>query len=168
MAGENDTMQEKTEQNALQFGEQNEGFLAAVRMAVKLYDRFLEPVRDEYGLSKLELVVIGFLHNNPGKDTVGEIASLRSLSKGNVSCAVDSLSAKGLLSREPDKKDRRSVHLHLQKTAMPIVAKIEAIGEDYKNQVLYGFSEEERELYVRLYDKMLQNMKDSLREKNEK
>lgn len=155
---QNKTLRKKT----FTIGENGESFLSAVRAAVKLYDRFLEPLRVKYGLSKLELVVVGFLHNNPGKNTVGEIAALRSLSKGNVSCAVDSLCEKGLLIRRPDEKDRRTVHLELQPEALPIVNEIESVSAAYKADLLHGFTEEEKEIYVRLSQRLLENMEENL------
>lgn len=161
-------MEKKQEacQTTFSIGENGESFLAAVRLAVKLYDRSLESLRTKYGLSKLELIVVGFLHNNPGKDTVGEIATIRSLSKGNVSCAVDSLSEKGILIRKQDRKDRRAVHLELQPCALPIVKEIESVSAAYKENLMRGFTAEEKETYVRLSGRLLANMKQNF-ESNE-
>ena len=139
-----------------------EGFLPSVRLAVKLYDKFLDPLRLKYGLTKLELVVVGFLHNNPQKNTVGEIASIRSLSKGNVSCAVDSLYEKGLLKKQTDAFDRRTVHLFLEETALPIVEEIEQKNIKYKEAVLRNFAEQEIKTYFSLSEKMLENMQKTI------
>lgn len=150
---------ENIQQSPFSVGKQEESFLAAVQLALKLYDRFLDPLRQEFSLTKLELLVIGFLHNNPQKNTAGEISSLRSLSKGNVSCAVDSLSEKGLLFRRIDEKDRRTTRLELLKAAEPITKKIDAVGKAYKERIFLGFTEAQKSQYITLCEKMLSNMK---------
>ena len=77
--------------------------LLLIRGLGKLNDKCLETVRKEYELSQIEVTIMGFLHNNPGKDTVGEIAYWRMLPKGNVSQGVESLIQKRLLQRICDK-----------------------------------------------------------------
>ena len=76
--------------------------LLCIRKIVKLYDSMLKPVCDHYRLTLIEANIISFLQNNPGKDTAGDIAELRMLSKGNVSQAVESLIQKALLQRQQD------------------------------------------------------------------
>ena len=40
-----------------------------MRGITKLYEQYLERIRGKYGLSQIEITIIGFLYNNPGKDT---------------------------------------------------------------------------------------------------
>ena len=60
-----------------------------MRCVTKLYEQCLENIRGEYGLSQIEIAIIGFLYNNPGKDTAAEMVELRRLPKGNVSQGVE-------------------------------------------------------------------------------
>ena len=69
--------------------------LLSIRRVVKLYDRYMEDTRNRYGLSHLEITIISFLHNNPGRDTARDICKTRMLPKGNVSQGVESLIQKG-------------------------------------------------------------------------
>ena len=55
----------------------------------KMHEQMLKELCRQYDLSLIEAKIIAFLHNNPTKDTAGDIAELRMLSKGNVSQAVD-------------------------------------------------------------------------------
>lgn len=74
-------------------------FVSSMRKLFKLYDHSLEAIRAEYRLSQVEITIISFLHNNPGKDMAAHISELRGLPKGNVSQGVESLIKKGLLLR---------------------------------------------------------------------
>ena len=79
----------------------------------KIHEQMLKELCRQYDLSLIEAKIIAFLHNNPTKDTAGDIAELRMLSKGNVSLAVDLLCQKGFLSKTADQTDRRKTHLSL-------------------------------------------------------
>ena len=70
----------------------------------KMHEQKLKELCRQYDLSLIEAKIIAFLHNNPTKDTEGDIAELRMLSKGNVSQAVDLLCQKGLLSKTADRR----------------------------------------------------------------
>ena len=105
---------------------QNPGDLRLlVRSMNKLYDQCMDGIRRKHGLSQIEIIIVSFLHNNPSRDTAGDIALFRMRPKGNVSQGVDSLIQKRLLARFPDGADRRKIHLKLTEMALPIVEEIE-------------------------------------------
>ena len=54
----------------------------------KMHEQKLKELCRQYDLSLIEAKIIAFLHNNPTKDTAGDIVELRMLSKGNVTQAV--------------------------------------------------------------------------------
>lgn len=70
----------------------------------KMHEQKLKELCRQYDLSLIEAKIIAFLHNNPTKDTAGDIVELRMLSKGNVSQAVDLLCQKGLLSKQQTRR----------------------------------------------------------------
>lgn len=131
--------------------------LLSIRRTFKLYGQCLEGVREAYGLTQMEMTIISFLHNNPGKDTAGEIAEVRMLPKGNVSQGVDSLMRKRLLARTDDPDDRRKRHLVLRPEALPIVEQIEQANEAFARKCYAGFSPEELALYEQFTDRLMQN-----------
>ena len=136
--------------------------LTTIRQIIKLYELCLEDTRTKYGLTGMEIRIISFLHNNPGKDTVVDIANMRVLSKGNVSRGADSLIQKELLERIHDKVDRRCVHLHLLPAANAIIEDIENASRRFEEQIMNGFTEEETELFADLNERFLQNIKEGL------
>ena len=142
-------------------------FLMTVHGMVKLHDRMIKMICGKYQLTLIEGKIISFLHNNPEKDTAGDIVELRKLSKGNVSLAVDSLIQKGMLEREQDQKDRRKIHLSLLAKAKPITDLIESTQNEFEKELFRGFSEEERRVYIKLNDRMVENTMNAMNECNE-
>lgn len=133
--------------------------LMSIRSVVKFYEHLLKPVCEKYQLTQMEADIISFLKNNPGKDTVGDIAELRMFSKGNVSCAVEKLMQKSMLQRENDREDRRKVHLLLRPEAESLIRDIEAVRMQFKGKLFRGFSEEELEEYERFNQRIRENAK---------
>lgn len=129
-----------------------------MRGITKLYEQYLERIRGKYGLSQIEITIIGFLYNNPGKDTAAEIVELRMLPKGNVSQGVELLVKKGFLRRNTDRTDRRKVHLSLEETAIPLCNEIEKVNQSFKEQLLQGLTQQEKETYEKINRQLMKNI----------
>ena len=56
--------------------------LLNMRQMIKLYDSFLDEIRKKYHLTQVEVTIISFLHNNPGKDTAKDISPFECFQKG--------------------------------------------------------------------------------------
>lgn len=138
-------------------------FLTNFRRTIKLYDTMLKEICGAYHLTMIEANIISFLYNNPGKDTAGDIVELRMLSKGNVSTAVEALIQKHLIEREQDKTDRRRIHLYLLPAAEPITNWISEIREQFSEEILFGFSEEERKQFEVLNDRLWENTRNAMK-----
>lgn len=136
-----------------------------VRRLMKLYERYLEEIRQTFGLSKIEITIISFLKNNPTRDTAGDIAQLRMIPKGNVSQGVDSLLQKSLLCRGADQVDRRKIHLALTPRAHPIVQEIEAANLQFQSQIFSGFTQAELEQYHTYNERLIENIIQGLERK---
>ena len=129
-----------------------------MRGITKLYEQYLERIRGKYGLSQIEITIIGFLYNNPGKDTAAEIVELRMLPKGNISQGVELLVKKGFLRRNTDRTDRRKVHLSLEETAIPLCNEIEKVNQSFKEQLLQGLTQQEKETYEKINRQLMKNI----------
>ena len=138
---------------------QNTETWMGIRGVIKLYEKMLKRVCTEHHLTVIEADVISFLQNNPEKDTAADISELKMLSKGAVSKTVDSLIGKGLLSREPDKQDRRKIHLKITPEAAPVIEDITKVQNDYWDIMYEGFSEEEYRTYEALRLKHFENVR---------
>ena len=141
---------------------QNTETWMGIRGVIKLYEKMLKRVCTEYDLTVIEGDIISFLQNNPGKDTAVDIVELRMLSKGAVSKGVDALIRKGLLERIPDTKDRRRIHLKLNRQAEPVMESINEVRQDFLNIVLEGFTKEELKMYDQFFDRLFHNIENAL------
>lgn len=131
--------------------------------AHKGYGKHLEPICKQWGLTRNELDVLLFLHNNPGLDRAADIVSRRGIAKSHVSLSVTALEARGLLERRLDPEDRRTVHLHLTEAAIPIAEQGKAVQRAYFSRLFEGLSREEVALWLSLVEKVCKNI-DNLEE----
>lgn len=132
-------------------------FWLMINRIVKLYEKMLKKVCDQYDLTLIETEVISFIKNNPGLDTAADIVELRMLSKGAVSKAVESLIGNSLLERMQDKADRRKMHLSLTEKAEPIMESIDKVHKELWEIMFDGFSEEELRLYGKYRNRLFEN-----------
>ena len=139
--------------------------LMLVRYMMKLYEKYLEDVQMKYRLSHIEIAIIGFLYNNPERDTAADIVERRMLPEGNVSAGVETLVQKGLLMRRQDQTDRRKIHLSLLEKAVPIVQEIEEINKKFRRQIFKNLSNDDLKTYEKTTDFILENLKEVLERK---
>lgn len=123
----------------------------------KMHERMLKNICCEFELTLLEAKIIAFLHNNPTKDTAGDIVELRMLSKGNVSQAIDLLNKKELLSKTPDQSDRRKIHLTLLPKCHKITEAIDSFQDSFSICLFDGFTKEEIQTFTSLNKRLASN-----------
>lgn len=82
-------------------------------MARRAYRKALEPVCRQWQLAQTELDVLLFLHNNPQYDRAADVVTRRGLQKSHVSISVGALEKRGMVEKQPDPTDKRSVRLLL-------------------------------------------------------
>lgn len=126
--------------------------------AKKSYSKLLDPVCRQWDLTRNELDVLLFLHNNPEFDRAADIVSRRGIAKSHVSLGVASLEEKGLLIRRFDSNDRRMAHLELLPQGREIAAQARDIQMHYFSALYQGISEEEFEIWRRITRKVCDNI----------
>lgn len=142
-------------------------FLINMRKIIKLHEGMLRELGEVYEISLMEATIISFLHNNPGKDTAGDIVELRMLQKSNVSQAVELLYKKGFLTRRQDREDRRRIHLFLTEKAKPVTDAMDKIWKRFEEKAFAGVSEEEKKQFIKTNEQIKENIC-SITERSEK
>ncbi|MCH4208291.1 MAG: MarR family transcriptional regulator [Solobacterium sp.] len=137
--------------------QRNTELLVSTRRTIVHYHRIVKEIGSHYGLIQIEADIIGFLENNPGKDTASDIVDLRGFSKGNVSNGVEHLVQKGFVVRVNDEIDHRIIHLKLTEQAAPLIKQIKEATRHYYEELFDGFSEDEIRLYTKMTDRILKN-----------
>ena len=126
--------------------------------AKKSYSRLLDPICQEWKLTRTELNVIVFLYNNPGYDRAADIVAHRGIAKSHVSMSVASLEEKGLLIRRFDENDRRTAHLELTDAGRVIAAQAKEKQVQFFSLLFQGISKEEFDLWKKIQTKIYKNI----------
>lgn len=129
----------------------------AVRAVRRLDDKEIKETAREHGMTAAEARVLVFLCNHPEADTAQEIASGRSMPKGLVSGAVESLYGKGLLLRREDSADRRRVHLVFTDAGHRLADELNKCNEKLSSIIFNGFSDEELAMLSSFMDRLRSN-----------
>ena len=128
-----------------------------------LYGKLLTPVCTQYGLTRMELNVMLFLHHNPDCDTASQIVKHRRLTKSHVSMSVRSLEEKGLLTCAYRGQNRRTIHLTLTDAAKDMVEAGCVAQKEFTEVVFSGFSQEEREMLWDMIVRIDQNIEQAMK-----
>jgi MarR family transcriptional regulator for hemolysin len=126
--------------------------------AQKYYAKLLDPVCKEWNLTRNELDVILFLHNNPEFDRAADIVSRRGISKSHVSLSVSGLEEKGILIRRFDENDRRTAHLELTRDGIRIADQGRELQNQYFAAMYRGISREELQIMKNIVLKVQENI----------
>lgn len=117
-------------------------------------------VMEKYDMTSIEVDVMLFLANNPRFDTAAEIVSIRKIAKSHVSLAVSRLTERGYLEKSKDSKDRKKSHLVITEKASSMVKDAQKFQAEFREQMLAGFSKEERALLQDFTRRISRNLLD--------
>ena len=126
--------------------------------AQKGYARLMDPICKKWDLTRNELDVLLFLANNPDFDRAVDIVNNRGLSKSHVSLSINSLESRGLLLRNPDPSDRRTVHLQLTEKAREITDVGCRVQKQFMDYLHQGVTEEQLELMRLFAERVYENI----------
>lgn len=126
--------------------------------ARKGYSRVMDPICEQWNLTRNELDVILFLYNNPAFDRASDVAARRGMAKSHVSLSVNKLEEKGLLRRRADAEDRRTVHLELVGRARDIAIQGREAQTEFFGRIYAGLTVEEIAAWSRVAEKVSANI----------
>lgn len=126
--------------------------------ARKSYGKTLEPLCKQWNLTRNELDVLLFLHNNPEFDRAADIVSHRGIAKSHVSLSVSMLEHRGFLQRQFAPNDRRTAHLALTPAGLAIAQAGRDLQEGFFRRIFAGISPEELRLWQTLIGKVQKNI----------
>lgn len=133
-------------------------FFDTLGQAQKVYSRQLEPVCRKWELTRSELDVLLFLHNNPQYDRAADIVSHRGMAKSHVSLSVANLADLGLLQRHWSPHDRRTAHLFLTDQGSRIATEAREAQKAFFRQLYQGIAPEELTLWESIIEKICDNL----------
>ena len=133
-------------------------YFDAVSSVKKSYSKMLDPICQQWNLTRNELDIILFLYNNPVYTRSVDIVSHRGIAKSHVSLGVSSLEEKGLLTRRYSEQDRRTAHLELLEPGLHIAAAAREKQLQYFEALYRGISPEEFEVWKNIAKKVWDNI----------
>ena len=136
----------------------NAQFFDILLKAQKHYGKHLEPVCKQKKLTRNEMDVLLFLHNNPGFDRAADIVNFRGIAKSHVSLSVKNLEFRGLILRRCEPADRRTVHLTLTEQGRAIAGEGCLAQRRFFEELFAGVTEEEAALWRSITQKVCGNI----------
>ena len=127
------------------------------RQGLNLYDKVSLPVRDKFGLTFMEFIVIMFLANNREYKKASDIVEVLGIAKSHVSMTILSLEERGLLDRTVDPCDKRSSILELKNTEA-IVEEGRKAQNRFMDILLDGLDEKELMDTKKSFEKIEENI----------
>lgn len=127
----------------------------------KRYDQALDPVAQRCGLTRMELDLLLFLHNNPEHATAAQAVRLRRWTKSHVSAAAHSLEEKGLLAADHPPGNRKTLRLTPLPAAGEIIRQGAAAQERFAQLLSRGITPEERAVMNRVAGRIARNIKEN-------
>ena len=127
------------------------------RQGLNLYDKVSLPVRDKFGLTFMEFIVIMFLATNREYKKASDIVEVLGIAKSHVSMTILSLEERGLLDRTVDPCDKRSSILELKNTEA-IVEEGRKAQNRFMEILLDGLDEKELMDTKKSFEKIEENI----------
>lgn len=131
------------------------------------YELLSGEVCDRYGLTQMEYDILMFLHNNPQQNTAAEIVKIRKSTKSHVSTSLKKLENKGLVEKIQSENNKKHIEIVLLDKAKLIVEAGTDVQKQFAQTVLSGLTVEEKQLCIRVFDKICNNAEENLRKHKE-
>ena len=123
------------------------------------YDKKIEDIALEIGLSKPEADLLLFLSNNPSYNTARDAVIYRGFSKAYVSKALNSLYKKNYISFKQDVVDKRYQHIFIKDAIENKVRILKNTQEEIISEYTKNITDEEKKNFCLIINKMIKNMK---------
>ena len=127
------------------------------------YELLSGKVCDKYELTQMEYDILMFLHNNPQNNTAAEIVKIRKSTKSHVSTSLKNLENKKLIERKQSEENKKHIEIFLLDKAELIVEEGINAQKQFAQNVLSGLTEEEKDMCIRVFNKICNNAEEHLR-----
>lgn len=122
------------------------------------YSAVCKPLCQKLKLPQTAFDILLFLANNPCYKTASDIVEVRKIKANLVSVNVDRLVQEGYLTRETVAGDRRKTQLICTEKAKPIIARGQALQNEFGGRLLENMDEPTRESFFRAIKIIDQNL----------
>lgn len=138
-------------------------FLNSIFLIKRLYDQLLEPVCGQYDITRMELDILLFLHNNPEYDTATDIIRRRRLTKSHVSSSIKLLEEKNYLERFYLDGNGKTIHLRITEQTAEILKDGLKAQKEFNGILFSNFSKDQVALMEGNLRKITDNVQTALK-----
>ena len=104
-------------------------------------------------LTSPQFAALAILEENPGIDQA-TLAGMIALDRPTIGGVIERLAGKGLVERRTSETDRRAKRLNLTQAGMDMVRRMRPLVVASQSKILEGLSEDEKEQFIALADKI--------------
>ncbi len=140
-----------------------ESFLRGGRFK-HLIDIRLSDICERFELKRLEAELIYYLSDCGDKDTASDIRDVLYVNKGHLSCMLKDLCNRGYIECRQDETDKRFNHYSLTEKSSQVRSAMNDEWRRLMSHILKGITEEEKETYMKLAQKLRNNIDELLEE----
>ena len=130
------------------------------------YAAACKPLCQELELPQTAFDILMFLGNNPAYRTASEISELRHIKPNLVSVNVERLVREGYLIRQPVQGDRRKTELLCTRKALPVIARGQALQNEFMNRLFAGTDAATRKAFILAMQRLEENLNQILEEEH--
>lgn len=127
--------------------------IVAVASTTNLYEGIFNQFFSRWGLSETKFNALLLLYKNEGM-ALWEMGEAMLVSRANITGLMDRLERNGLVTREINRTDRRSLTAMLTPKAAALLEEILPELKKFNHQVMQGISDDEKQLLVQLLEKL--------------
>lgn len=121
------------------------------------YEMLARNVCERYQLTQMEYDILMFLYNNPQHHTAADIVKVRKATKSHVSTSLKELESKGLIQRIQSADNKKRIEIVLLEQANQIIEDGIDAQKQFARNVLSGLTEEEKHIFMVVFDKICNN-----------
>lgn len=118
----------------------------------------------KYGLKRVEMEILIFLHKNSDKNTLKDISMYLEMNKGHISQAIGHLCREGYLTAKSDENDRRYVHFSIADKGELIPNDMLKIWDKMIQGIFEGITKEQMLIFQQVICRVNENMERILEE----
>lgn len=122
------------------------------------HDQILNDALAKMDLTASQGRIMGYIAHRPQPPCARDIEEHFHLSHPSVSGTLSRMEKKGFIAFRPDENDRRCKRIHILPKGMECQERIRQTILEMEQNVVAGFTEEEREQFSQLLNRAIQNM----------
>lgn len=136
--------------------------LKMLDQAKKLYYQLCKDILQKYQITRTELDILLFLHNNPKWNSAKDIVEKRGIVKSHVSLGIEKLVTKNYVKAVQDSKDKRRYHLYILEDARNIIEDGLMIQKKFNEMIWSGLTNQEKKEFQFILRHIYHNMEEEV------